>query len=1743
MCYSSASAAFTFIKLASIQPQVFILAWQIRDFIDTGHQYQSIISTETREVVDFITKGTLRPPQPASTSSSSRSRSQSPNQPRQTWPLDWAIDRPKLRLALKAFQHSTQKLHLPPSTGNTPPDLVEQSSSSTANPDPSNTANPDPSPETRNTSVSADEAIYSHPIGPELPPPNDMATGFSTAQRAELRAELQAILAELRAQGPATTASGSGAGNGGNGANPATGTGVIAGPAKERFNPDDVGFFDPFYDSKSADTGPAIEHAGKSTYFRDIHVFIDRVKDVARAKGEEIIRSNLQICLRGSALGWFTTELTENDKRLLTYNIEEWYRVLLSRWKAPKTQGMSILLREKYSLQDASRRREPREFAQTILRAGQTAELGTIKDHMLLIWNGLDFEFQRDIPEPDSRTDYNHFLESLDRRKYQWWEHASRHSKSQNLAHQNHQPQHRKQDNRPENQQRGYQFRQPQPYQSQPSTANTYQYSQQSNRPFQNANPAQNYQGNRSQNYPSQQPNQRPPLPSQTTRLQLTAAPGAGNGSGSRNDRPFYQPNSQQQNSYRPPFRPSNGPYQGNRFQNQSQRAYQAGVEEIDEPEYEQIDYGNQNSEAYSGHVAEQAHENETDPSHESQEEAYQVDDATEGYFSQAAPTPDFQCNHCQMKCTSRNKLFSHLREKCWQKKHPSSQSFPIEKSMPAVFSEHPSAEIPASKSDFSALNKDLDEPEKPQDPIIIRSVSEACPGNGNAFRNYHYAVTEITWDPKGDKKQTCADAGCTMTMADSSFIPAGTKLRKMDARIPIRGLGSKLHFSDEFAVLKFYMHGTLPDGVACMAEITREIHVVSDLKAGMLIGSDILTPERMVIDFASQTIRIGSCKNMIIPMNSRARSSPIKRAIHASFRTILPARSTTSVPIAFAGELPRDRDFLFEPKCDLELGIGGGAFAHMADSSFTSIQIKNDSEKDVILPLKTRIGTLGEFDQDGYFLINAFHADLAATGWRNWKSKAARDAISSLSLHSDSTTPITESIKTITSFTSHSDSAFSKTDSITIDPTLEKVMPNGVTIYGDSHASNRLGQLIDQYQDLFIDQGSTVDIPEEEWMPIPLKPGVTSKPAKVYPVGQKDKEVIDATFDKLQEQGKMYWSKQPTPFSYPVFVVWKDTQNGRKGRVVVDIRELNKITENDTYPLPLQSEIIALLLGYQYLSTIDAVGWFHQFLVSRNDRHKFTVVSHRGQEESAVALMGYKGSPPYVQRQTDAMLRPFKEFAKAFVDDIIIFSRTLSDHINHLTRVFNLFRVRRVSLSPTKSYIGYPSVTLLGQRVDGLGMSTSKEKIQAISALKFPDTLRDLEIFLGLTGWLRSSIPCYAQLANALQERKTTLTKGLAAGNKSSGPARKRAATRVLFYEPTQAELDSFTHLKEAFSAPSFLSHYDSNRPLFIDLDASKVFGFAAIIYHLKSDKIAENSSNNSAKKIAENSPSNNASKGAQKTARTDVQPIMFLSRSLNTAEHNYWPTELEIAGIVWVVKKVRHMVEANKQPTIIYTDHAAAIPISKQTNLTTSSTDKLNLRLIRASQYLSAFTLDIRHKPGKSNTVPDALSRLQQDPRPIPKHTEGELDALHVSAHACAYNATLVEMTSDFRARLQASYVRDPQWHRLLVMLQAKEEQEKGDNSQQLQPEKAVEIDQEKGDNFQQLQPEKAMEKSDTKVMEFNEKSEARSDEKYLEIAADSGDKRQRIPGIPFALKDGLIYQVNGHGIWRLCIPGEME
>ena len=241
---------------------------------------------------------------------------------------------------------------------------------------------------------------------------------------------------------------------------------------------------------------------------------------------------------------------------------------------------------------------------------------------------------------------------------------------------------------------------------------------------------------------------------------------------------------------------------------------------------------------------------------------------------------------------------------------------------------------------------------------------------------------------------------------------------------------------------------------------------------------------------------------------------------------------------------------------------------------------------------------------------------------------------------------------------------------------------------------------------------------------------------AKVYPLGAKDRALVDKTFDELHTADKMSWTNESTPFSYPVFCVWKTNADGeRKGRPVIDIRDLNTITQPNAYPLPLQDEIIVAVRNCQYISIIDCSAFFYQWRVHPSNRHKLTVVSHRGQKSFNVAVMGFKNSPAYVQRQIDRLLRDHRRYARAYVNDIVVFSRTKEEHKAHLRAVFEVLKQNNISIKPTKAFIGYPSVSLLGQKVDSLGLATADEKLRAIARLRFPSNLRQLESYLGLTG------------------------------------------------------------------------------------------------------------------------------------------------------------------------------------------------------------------------------------------------------------------------------------------------------------------------------------------------------------------------------------------------------------------------
>jgi hypothetical protein len=183
--------------------------------------------------------------------------------------------------------------------------------------------------------------------------------------------------------------------------------------------------------------------------------------------------------------------------------------------------------------------------------------------------------------------------------------------------------------------------------------------------------------------------------------------------------------------------------------------------------------------------------------------------------------------------------------------------------------------------------------------------------------------------------------------------------------------------------------------------------------------------------------------------------------------------------------------------------------------------------------------------------------------------------------------------------------------------------------------------------------------------------------------------------------------------------------------------------------------------------------------------------------------------------------------------------------------------------------------------------------------------------------------------------------------------------------------------------------------------------------------------------------------------------KPLCFLSKRLNRHEQNYWPTELEVAGLVWTVRKRRHLSEDSDR-VFVFTDHQATKDIARQTNFRHSTPHRQNLRLVRALLYLIQFPqIQVFHIPGRLSIIPDALSRLQAvgDATAEDKMEDDIYDSLQIQANvlhvmrvlhdferyhdtygdvdiydALQLQTTMLRVSDDLIDRFQNVYAEDP-------------------------------------------------------------------------------------------------------------------
>ena len=287
------------------------------------------------------------------------------------------------------------------------------------------------------------------------------------------------------------------------------------------------------------------------------------------------------------------------------------------------------------------------------------------------------------------------------------------------------------------------------------------------------------------------------------------------------------------------------------------------------------------------------------------------------------------------------------------------------------------------------------------------------------------------------------------------------------------------------------------------------------------------------------------------------------------------------------------------------------------------------------------------------------------------------------------------------------------------------------------------IDDLLNKYQELFHEEGRL--LPQMTGA-APLTIETHGKPIaqRQYRAPLLRRFVIDQQVDSMLEQGIIRPSA--SPWASPVLLVPK--KDGAP-RFCIDYRRLNAVTKKDRHPLPQIQEIFDDLSGSSVFTTLDLKSGYWQLAVAPEDSEKTAFICHRGQFEFDRVPFGLANAPAVFQREMNRILSSvLGRCAMVYIDDVIIYSRNMSDHVRDLETVFQLMAERNVTLNRTKCTFARGTVELLGFEINETGIRPIASKVAAINDMSAPEDVKGVRSFLGMTNYYRQAIPGYAFIA-----------------------------------------------------------------------------------------------------------------------------------------------------------------------------------------------------------------------------------------------------------------------------------------------------------------------------------------------------------------------------------------------------------
>ena len=285
-----------------------------------------------------------------------------------------------------------------------------------------------------------------------------------------------------------------------------------------------------------------------------------------------------------------------------------------------------------------------------------------------------------------------------------------------------------------------------------------------------------------------------------------------------------------------------------------------------------------------------------------------------------------------------------------------------------------------------------------------------------------------------------------------------------------------------------------------------------------------------------------------------------------------------------------------------------------------------------------------------------------------------------------------------------------------------------------DATTQQQLDFLLRTFKDQFMKDKTTIGTTPLTQMSIimgDLDP-ISWKP---YPIAMKHYQWVKEEIDKLLEAGVIRNSH--SSWLVPIIVVPKG--DGGK-HLIIDYRALNKVTRKFVWPMPKVEDIFSQLNGAKYFSTLHLRAGYHHIGLTTDSIPKTAFTSPFGKYEYVKVFFRLAQAPAYFQELMTRVLKDLP-FAMAYLDDIIIYSSTPEEHLEHIRTVFEKLCNAKLSMKLSKCHFFAKEIQYLGHILGSEGIKPVPAKTEAIKAMHPPVNPKQVCTFLRLVAHYRKFI------------------------------------------------------------------------------------------------------------------------------------------------------------------------------------------------------------------------------------------------------------------------------------------------------------------------------------------------------------------------------------------------------------------